>query len=64
MTTSIFVLSLILGVAAAVAAGSLSGIRIGAEALGRELAMGIGGLYGLLAGVPAVIVGLIVLALI
>jgi hypothetical protein len=64
MTAAIFILSLILGVAAAVAAGSVSGIRVGAEALGRELATGIGGLYGLLAGVPAVVIGLIVLALI
>jgi ABC-type phosphate transport system permease subunit len=64
MTAAIFILSLILGGAAAAAAGSVSGVRVGAEALGRELAAGIGGLYGLLAGIPAVVLGLIVLALI
>ena len=59
-----FILALVLGVAAALGAGAVSGMRIGKDALGAELAAYMGGLYGLLSGVAAVIVGLIVLLLV
>lgn len=58
-----FVFALVLGVAASLGAGSLSGIRIGKDALGAELAAFMGGLYGILAGIVAVVLGLIVLTL-
>lgn len=47
-----------LGLLCATAAGALSGVRVGADALGRELASFMGGIYGLLAGVFAVTIGL------
>lgn len=59
----IFVLSLILGLAAALGAGALSGIRIGKDALGTELAAYMGGLYGIVAGSVAVVLAVLVLAL-
>ncbi len=60
MDIGVIILSLVLGIAAALGCGALSGMRLGAEALGKELAAYMGGLYGFLAGVPAVIVGLII----
>lgn len=59
----IFVLSLILGLAAALGAGALSGLRIGKDALGAELAAYMGGLYGIVAGSVAVVLAVLVLAL-
>jgi hypothetical protein len=59
----IFVLSLILGFAAALGAGALSGLRIGKEALGAELAAYMGGLYGIVAGSVAVVVAVLALSL-
>jgi len=59
----IIVLSLILGFAAALGAGALSGMRIGKDALGAELAAYMGGLYGILSGSVAVVLTVLVLAL-
>ena len=63
MGPMIFVLSLLLGLIVAAAAGALSGMRIGADALGAQLAAYMGGLYGLLSGTAAVLVGLVLLAI-
>lgn len=43
--------------------GAASGLKLGAEALGRELAALMGALFGPTAVLPAVLVGLVVLAL-
>jgi hypothetical protein len=53
----LFALALVL----ALAAGAASGIRIGAEALGKELAAMMGAFYGPTAVLPAALVGLAVL---
>lgn len=55
--------ALIAGTAASLAGGALGGIVVGGKALGNELAALMGGFYGPLAGVPGIVVGLIVLAL-
>lgn len=59
----IIVLSLILGLAAALGAGALSGVRIGKDALGAELAAYMGGLYGIISGSVAVVLTVLVLSL-
>ena len=59
----IIVLSLILGFTAALGAGALSGVRIGKDALGAELAAYMGGLYGIISGSVAVALTVLVLAL-
>lgn len=59
----IILLSLILGFAAALGAGALSGIRIGKDALGTELAAYMGGLYGIIAGSVAVVLTVLLLSL-
>lgn len=61
MQPILFVLTLILGIAAALGGGAVSGIRIGGAALGKQLAAYMGALYGLLAGTVGVLVGLVVL---
>jgi len=60
----IILLSLLLGLAAALGAGALSGVRIGKEHLGTELAAYMGGLYGIISGSAAVILTVLVLSLI
>jgi hypothetical protein len=62
-TGVIIVLSLLLGFAAALGAGALSGVRIGKDALGAELAAYMGGLYGIISGSVAVILTVLVLSL-
>ncbi|WP_333715163.1 hypothetical protein [Yoonia sp.] len=57
------ILSLIIGLAAALGAGALSGIRIGKDALGTELAAYMGGLYGIISGSVAVVLTVLVLSL-
>ena len=57
-------LALVLGIAAALGAGALSGIRIGGAELGNELASYMGMLYGLIAGGTAVVIGLVLSVLI
>jgi hypothetical protein len=49
---------------ASIIGGALGGVAVGGKALGNELAALMGGFYGPLAGVPGVLLGLIVLALI
>ena len=61
MTVTLFLISLLAGLLGALAFGAWSGMRIGKEALGAELAAFMGGLYGVLSGALAVIVGLIIL---
>lgn len=58
------ILSLIIGFIGALIAGALSGLRIGKDALGTELAAYMGGLYGILSGSVAVVVSIIILMLI
>ena len=58
------ILALIVGIAAAMGAGALSGIRIGGAELGNELASYMGMLYGLIAGGAAVVIGLILVTVI
>lgn len=63
MGIELFLVYALIGALVAVAAGALSGMRIGAEALGPELAAMMGGLFGPLAVVPAMVVGLGVVSL-
>lgn len=56
--------ALMAGTAASLVGGALGGIVVGGKALGNELAALMGGFYGPLAGVPGLVVGLIVLALV
>lgn len=58
------ILSLIVGFIGALIAGALSGLRIGKDALGTELAAYMGGLYGILSGSVAVVISIIILMLI
>jgi hypothetical protein len=55
--------ALIAGTAASLIGGAIGGVVVGGKALGNELAAMMGGFYGPLAGVPGLLVGLIVLAL-
>ena len=55
--------ALIAGTAATLVGGAIGGVVVGGKALGNDLAAMMGGFYGPLAGVPGVVVGLIVLAL-
>lgn len=55
--------ALIAGTAATLVGGAIGGVVVGGKALGNELAAMMGGFYGPLAGVPGIVVGLIVLAL-
>jgi hypothetical protein len=60
--SALFLLGLFaLALALALAAGAASGIRIGAEALGKDLAAMMGAFYGPTAVLPAALVGLAVL---
>ena len=58
------ILALIVGIAAAMGAGALSGIRIGGAELGNELASYMGMLYGLIAGGTAIVIGLILVSVV
>lgn len=64
MSAILILLSLVFGIAAAALAGALSGLRIGKDALGAELAAYMGGLYGIMSGVGAVILTVLILALV
>lgn len=57
-------IALAVGTAASLVGGALGGVVIGGKALGNELAALMGGFYGPLAGVPGLVVGSIVLALV
>jgi hypothetical protein len=60
--TPLFILGLIaLALVLALAAGAASGMRIGAEALGKELAAMMGAFFGPTAVLPAAVVGLTIL---
>ena len=63
MTATLFLGSLLTGLLGAMVFGALSGLRIGKEALGAELAAFMGGLYGVVSGALAVIAGLIILVI-
>lgn len=52
---------LALALVVAVAAGAASGVKIGAEALGKELAAMMGAFYGPTAVLPAAVLGLAIL---
>jgi len=56
LSAIVVILALAAGLAAAMGAGALSGLRIGKDALGAELATYMGALYGGLAGGAAVVV--------
>jgi len=56
--------ALALGVVASIVGGGVSGVWIGGEALGKQLAAFMGGLYGVMAGGLGVVVGLAVLSFI
>ncbi len=58
-----FILALVLGIAVSIGCGALSGLWIGKDALGAQLAALMGGLYGVMAGGIGVGIGLIVLLL-
>lgn len=59
-TTTLFGL-IALALLLALVAGALSGLKIGAEALGKELAALMGAFFGPTAALPATLVGLGVL---
>lgn len=61
MTAAALVGLIVLAFVLAVFAGAASGLRIGAESLGRELAAMMGAFFGPTAALPAVVVGLVVL---
>lgn len=48
----------------AIAGGALMGLRLGASALGKELAALMGALFGPVAAVPGVLLGLLILKLV
>jgi hypothetical protein len=52
---------LALALVLALAAGAVSGLKIGADALGKELAALMGAFYGPTAVLPAAVIGLAVL---
>ena len=52
---------LLLALVLALAAGAASGLKIGADALGKELAALMGAFYGPTSALPAVLVGLVIL---
>ncbi len=52
---------LVLALVLALAAGAVSGLKIGADALGKELAALMGAFYGPTAVLPAAVIGLAVL---
>jgi len=57
------IIALVAGIAAAMAGGALSGMKIGAGALGADLAAYMGVLYCFLAGSIGVVAGLVVLGI-
>lgn len=59
-----FLISLLCAVVAAIVSGIVVGLAIGKEAIGAELAGGMGGLYGFLGGGAAALIGLTVLSFI
>lgn len=52
---------LVLALLLALAGGAITGMKIGAEALGKELAAMMGAFYGPTAVLPAAVIGLAVL---
>jgi len=61
MTVASLLSLVLLALVLALAAGAASGLNIGAEALGKELAAMMGAFYGPTAVVPAAMVGLVIL---
>jgi hypothetical protein len=61
MTTLDLLGLIVLALVLALAAGAVSGLKIGAAALGKELAALMGAFFGPTAAMPAVLVGLGVL---
>ena len=55
---------LAIGILASLAGGALAGIAIGGKQFGLALATQMGGLFGLLAGIPGLVIALVALALI
>jgi hypothetical protein len=56
----VITVALLAGILGALGAGALSGIRIGKDALGAELAAYMGALYGFLAGGIAVVATILI----
>jgi hypothetical protein len=54
---------LAIGILASLAGGALAGIVIGGKQFGLELATQMGGLFGLLAGIPGLVIALGALSL-
>ncbi|MEJ2345890.1 MAG: hypothetical protein P8076_08490 [Gammaproteobacteria bacterium] len=52
------------GVLCGLIGGALGGLKVGAEALGKELALLMGAFYGPFASAPGILLALIVLALV
>ena len=59
-----FLAVLAAGVLASLAGGALAGVAIGGKQFGMQLAIQMGGLFGMLAGIPGVAIALVTLALI
>lgn len=54
---------ILLAAVLSIAAGAATGVKIGGEFLGKELAAMMGGFYGPVAALPAVLLGMILLFL-
>lgn len=62
MGIEMILLALAVGAASSILGGMAGGLVVGAGAIGKELAAMMGAFYGLLAGFPGVVVGLIIVA--
>ena len=56
--------ALAIGILASLAGGALAGIVIGGKQFGLQLATQMGGLFGLLAGIPGLVIALAAITLI
>lgn len=63
LTAITIILWTLVSIALSIAGGALAGVALGGKDLGRSLAAMMGAMYGPLAAVPGILVGLIILAL-
>ena len=61
MEFGLIALALLVGCISAIVGGALAGMKIGAEALGAQLSAYMGGLYGILSGFVATVIGVAIL---
>jgi len=61
MTLGTVIIAFSIGVIASIIGGIVGGILVGGKHIGNELAAMMGGFYGIVAGLPGVVVGLLLL---